>query len=312
MLHLVGPVGSVRHLRYTLDGRALVVATLLADGNSRVSIWDMPGGTLRPDALVVPGAIHALALHATGTVIALGGLHRAVAVYRWRTGWERIQMLSEWHTQQVNAVAFSPDERYLVSGTGDPTRIPAGGELLRWSNWHQEPVVQRVGVREGIGAAAYLPTGQLVFGDGVGGLHLEGELWAGRRPPSIGQHGLSVRGVVLSPDGRRLVSLGGGKVRLWRVPVPQPLPLPPATVEIPASAPLAAAFHPSGRVLALATDAGVLYIDSDPASTRYGSVSVGYAWPIGALTAVDFAPDGMTAACAGANGVVLVWDCDGV
>jgi hypothetical protein len=68
-------------------------------------------------------------------------------------------------------------------------------------------------------------------------------------------------------------------------------------------------FHPSGRFLA----AGGANLDGGVYCWAVGTWEelVGYRWPVGPVTCVNFSPDGTLAAAGGEKGRILVWDVDG-
>ena len=69
----------------------------------------------------------------------------------------------------------------------------------------------------------------------------------------------------------------------------------------------AAVFSPDGRrILTGAHDGALRVWDATD-----GSAVRSFDWQIGPVTAVAFAPDGLTCAAAGLNGNVVVWDVDG-
>lgn len=67
------------------------------------------------------------------------------------------------------------------------------------------------------------------------------------------------------------------------------------------------AFSPDGGSLVVVSGEGVARVRE----TRGWSERAGFAWDIGPLRCVAFSPDGQRAACAGHQGVIVVWDWDG-
>jgi WD40 repeat protein len=77
----------------------------------------------------------------------------------------------------------------------------------------------------------------------------------------------------------------------------------------------AVALAPDGRRLLTASHDGTIRAWEVPSAKPEGFANTGEAgasfdWKIGAITALCFAPDGLTCAAAGAKGDVVVWDVD--
>ena len=77
----------------------------------------------------------------------------------------------------------------------------------------------------------------------------------------------------------------------------------------------AVALTPDGRRLLTASHDGTIRAWEVPSAKPEGFANTGEAgpsfdWNIGAITALAFAPDGLTCAAAGLNGQVVVWDAD--
>jgi len=103
------------------------------------------------------------------------------------------------HTGIVNAVAFSPDGKRIISGSGDNT-------LLVW-DWRTEKVILGPLHHENyVESIAYSPDGQrVVSGDG-GGVVLVWDAKSGKRLYRLEEHMDDVNSVAFSPDGRMVAS----------------------------------------------------------------------------------------------------------
>jgi WD domain, G-beta repeat len=116
----------------------------------------------------------------------------------------------------------------------------------------------------------------------------------------------AVRSLAFSSDGRLLAAAEASRVQIWNVLTGMKVAVLKGhekQVSSVAFAPRSGAEH--GTLLSGSQDGTVRVWDVNPARAR----SV-FAWPLGAVRAVTFAPDGMTAAAGGENGNVVVWDCD--
>lgn len=119
--------------------------------------------------------------------------------------------------------------------------------------------------------------------------------------------GYESRHLLASPDGRWLVARRGLSLRVWdATDWEKPPIIVPGNEEPRGHLLRAAAFHPSGRFLLLASDGpSVSAFDT----STWKSVHR-WNWKAGALRAVAVAPDGSLAAAAGPSGKIVVWDWD--
>ena len=108
-------------------------------------------------------------------------------------------------------------------------------------------------------------------------------------------------GVAFSPDGARLAALGHQSLWLWELPSGRPLAQRPSKKFY-----TGLAFSPDGRVLATSgNDGAVRFWDGRSAEPLRA-----FAWEVGKVLCVAFAPDGMRAAAGGSTGDIVVRDVD--
>jgi WD40 repeat protein len=108
-------------------------------------------------------------------------------------------------------------------------------------------------------------------------------------------------GVAFSPDGSRLAALGHQTLWLWELPAGRPLAHHPSRKFY-----TGLAYSPDGRVLATSNNDGVVRFWDG----RTGAPLRAFAWDIGKVLCVGFAPDGMRAAAGGERGTIIAWDVD--
>jgi WD40 repeat protein len=107
-----------------------------------------------------------------------------------------------------------------------------------------------------------------------------------------------------SPDGNRVAVLGPRAVLVWDVTAPGS---PPGRVaNTSRRAFTGAAFHPSGRHLAVTSNAETVSLYD----TATWKVAKTFTWNVGRLRSVAFSPDGTRAAVGSDKGQIVVWDVD--
>ncbi len=238
------------------------------------------------------------------------------------------------HRDQVEAIAFSPDGRQLVSASDD-------GSLIVWGD---RPHRLR-GHSDRVTAATFSPDGvHIASGSYDGTVRLwntvtdEVRILQNGEPDerrAIRGGEVAVKAVAFSPDGARLASVSyDGNLRIW-----EDRSMPPRVFPLPVDRELFVTFSPDGRWLLSGSHgrSARLYSWRDDSwrvlphrspvtaglfsplgevlatACRDGSVRV---WPlaggsprtivqqVGAATTLAFSPDGQRLASAGADGVI--------
>lgn len=243
------------------------------------------------------------------------------------------------HSGPVRCVGYSPDSRWLASGSEDVM-------VIVW-DFARGAEHRLLAVESGVEALAFLPRGHtLAVGTARGDLELwdagRGERWA-----TVAAHPEGVRSVACLAEGNLLVMCGWDRtLKCWDAATLAdrtafPAPPGPVTVfactsrgdclaagkalngrlwlytpahswrvidDVPAGPPLTAAtFSPEGTVLAVGSADGIVRLVGSAAECL-GQPLVGHTGPV---FAVGFTPDGRTLLSAGADGTVRVWDVAG-
>lgn len=116
----------------------------------------------------------------------------------------------------------------------------------------------------------------------------------------------AVRSLAFTSDGRLLVAAEASRIQVWDVQSGNNI----AVLTGHQKQVTSIAIAPQGSA-----ERATLFSGSQDGTVRVWSVNpprerTVFTWPLGAVRTVAVAPDGMTAAAAGENGDIVVWDCD--
>ena len=239
------------------------------------------------------------------------------------------------HTEQVNAITFSPNGRWLVSGSDDYT-FKVWDVSQRTEITNLQHITDRA--RSQIKAVAFSPDGRHLA---TAGVHVK--LWDTRSWSEIAtlRHAEWIWTTVFSSDNK-LIATGdaSGHVHVWNVETQQAI----VQLQADSNSVYAVQFSPNGRLLAGAGYEGKVRLwkvpnwESHGTLTSNGTVSEisfspdsstlatpGYEsvdlWAVGVgenmatltghtdwVRATDFSPDGNALISGGADGTLRIWD----
>lgn len=186
------------------------VAALLEDGSLRV--WAAATGLVL-DEKAAPAASTTLAPAADGSFIATRTLTvSAGAAPRWAL--ERALQEKGWFADRVNAVRFSPDGKWLATGSGEPSRsgdivlfeTATGKPLHTWKERHSDSVL----------CLDFSPDGKRLASGAADKIARVTEIATGRQVNLFEGHTHHVTGIAFRSDGRVLATAGAdGTVVTW-------------------------------------------------------------------------------------------------
>ncbi len=303
LLRLPAHTTPVRGLAFSPDGRQLASAAggISPGGNmlpGEVKIWDAADGR---QLLCIPGN-EASDWHLAFTSVAFSpaaaGPRRRLAFadgYTVRvcdpaTGKEPFTVGK--HPNRVNCVAFSPDGRFLASGSGDGTA----------KVWDADTAREMLALHhaEGIVGLAFSPDSRRLAAAAGNNLVKVWDMKTGEEDLVLRGHKDSIGGVAFSPDGWRLASgSGDGALKIWDATARADA----VTLRGPFPTVRDVALDRDGRRLAIAGNHTVHVLDTTTGVLVF--TLTGHSAPV---SGVAYSPDGRRLASVGEDRTVRVWD----
>ena len=129
--------------------------------------------------------------------------------------WPQDQAIFSRHTGRVSSVTYSPDGRYIVSGSWDKT-------VRVWDAETGEPI-RELPCNDDVNGIAFSPDGHHIAAalDDSTVRIWDSTTWEPAGSPLRGHDG-GIRCIAYSPDGRRMVSGNwNGRICVWSTETPQ-------------------------------------------------------------------------------------------
>ncbi|AFZ43055.1 serine/threonine protein kinase with WD40 repeats [Halothece sp. PCC 7418] len=232
------------------------------------------------------GAIYSLAFSPDGLLLASGGgsewgmlVGKDNCVRLWRVGeWDNHRKLTQ-HLAPITIVQFSPDGKFLVSGSLDKT-------IKVWNLATHSLQRTLKGHRFGVKTLAVSPYEDTVLSGSVGGEVILWNLHTGRVLDRLSWEG-EVKALAMSPDGEYFAVAGGETtIQVWEVYTFKPL----FSLEGHSDLVHSLDFSPDGKYLASGSGDWDCSIKIWDLATRTVQQTLhGHQW---AVNTVQFSPDG--------------------
>ena len=203
--------GEPRVAAFAPDGAFVTTGGL----DSQVRVSTFPDGRVVAMPPKLPSGINAVAISASGRYLAAAGHFVADVWTDWRSTPRRVTRLQ--HKDVVNVVAFSPDERYVITG--------ADKSVVVWDRWDSSTpsVVARIAHEKGIYGVAFSRDSQYLVTADYDGYARLWRGWNTGNPTEVArfQHEgtkggwRSMYAVAFSPDGKYLATSSYEQTRVW-------------------------------------------------------------------------------------------------
>jgi len=200
-----GHTGNLSALALSRDGKTLVTG----GWDGRVKIWDADGPKERATLRKHSRGIRSLAISPDGKRAASAGQDHRAIIYDLLTAQEQQTIILD---GRVLSVAFSPDNKSLLTGSGEPSHK---GEMKIWdANTAEERMAWRL-PREVWGTGFSLDGARVAAACGDQNAYVA-DVKSGNIILTL-KHSSYVRRVAFSRDGRYLVTTFGddGRVCVW-------------------------------------------------------------------------------------------------
>lgn len=273
-------------------------------GNT-VQIWDVDTAAPLTNFMIQAGIANVYAFSSDGKTLAsagdgMRGNEHIVWLWNLPTGTERVVLKR--HTQEVTALAFSPNSEVLASGSAALT-------IRLWDADTGGLLGVLKGSEKATSALVFSPDGKLLASaDRNEALHLW-DIRKRRKLATFTNHGETRRehwnkkiALAFSPNSELLASGDDeGRVYFWDVQTRNLLGhasgLPDYSIEVMAfSSDSAVLVTGDGTGILSITDVGTRLVRSTIKAHRYG------------VHDLEFSPDGHTLASGGGDGTILLWD----
>jgi WD40 repeat protein len=249
----------------------------------------------KPEIFVQLGhsGVQSMAFSADGKWILSGG-DKTVKLWD-AAGGREIRTYTGEHTGYVASVAFSADERLLLSSGTE-------GKIVLWDAAGGQKVRDFAGHAKGAFRAVFSSDGRSIVSGGMDAAIKFWDVASGELIRTLTGHTAAVRTLALSPDGKYLLSGSWDKtIKLWEAATG----LEVRTFAGHTAAVNAVVFSPDGKYL--------LSAGGKDGTVRYWDVATGRELAVlrghrGEVTSVAFLPDGRKAVSGSFDRTVRVWD----
>jgi WD40 repeat protein len=297
LLTIKGDPGYVTTAAFSPDGARVVTA---GGDAPTAKVWDAKTGDEVRTLKGHTGEVVFAAFSADGSRIVTTGSDATAKIWDAKTGDEVLTLKG--HTAPVTSAAFNANGARVVTGSADTT-------AKVWDAKTGDEVLTLRGHRGAVTSASFRADGARVVTASsdktvkvwaVPAARPEGGATAGAAVLTLKGHPSFVSAASYSPDGARILTVGGNTARVWDADAdPEAL-----TVRGHAGGVTVAAFGADGTRILTAGDDGTAQVRD----ARTGKELHAPAGHVAGVTAASFSPDGARVVTIGADDTVKSWD----
>ncbi len=216
---LAGHTGVVWGLALSADSRRALSCSGLGNNDNTVRLWDVEAGKPIRSLAGHTAWVRSVALLPDGRRAASAGWDKTVRLWDLETGQE-LRQWTDSATGLLNAVAASPDGRFLLTGGGRTGNASGACPVRLWDLDKPQEVRRFDGHTARVWSVAFSPDGTRALSSAADRTIRLWDVASGRQLACLEGHTDEVRKVVfVPPDGRRALSAGHDKtLRLWDLP----------------------------------------------------------------------------------------------
>jgi WD40 repeat protein len=203
----VGPLPPVTALVFSPDGKTLAVG-----GYRAVTFWDLATGKATKAIVHLPGPVQSLAFRPDGAQLAIAGgapgSSGEVQVYDTKT-FTKVGATLEGHTDVVMSVAWSPDGKFIATGSQDKT-----ARLWQWPEGKESKLFKDHS--DGVTRVCFSPDGKALYTASMDHNLRRYDAEKGTLVRAFTGHNEGVTAMAYSPQNNVLISAGSEtELRRW-------------------------------------------------------------------------------------------------
>jgi WD40 repeat protein/tRNA A-37 threonylcarbamoyl transferase component Bud32 len=306
---LEGPGEGVTAVAFSPDGATLIAAC----SQGTIRVWDPAAGTLRGTVRAHADVCLAALFSPDGATLATAGGDGMIKLWRaadLKGNDPRPRLMIHAHRGLALSLAYSPDGKTLASAAApdETSRLQTHSDVKLWDPITGQLRATLGDARDGFASVAFAPDSQMLAAASFDG---SVKVWEAAPPAAakLNDHAGAIRSVLLSPDARTIVAVGGGDVAAPSSSAGKLTVYGAATGKKLAVKELAddircLAFSADGETAAIATTRGEVAL-FEAATLQLQRTLGRNGAPVIALA---FSPDGGSVAAAGWDGAAKVWD----